>query len=119
MKLKFRFDPIPVFGWCVNSDPIFFKQMVTSVDNGGLIVQESIRKLNVNDEYAYVFYDSIQPLVVAKIYIGKVEYKGFYPEPTAPYGYTFHPQNQLHCKGLLIDDTLQGPDMIVLDSKKL
>lgn len=119
MKVFFSLAPISIFGWCVNSDAVFFQKIIRSAENGDPIVQESTRKVNENEEYAYVFYDSVKPLVVAKAFIGKVEYKGMYPEPGAPHGYIFYPNSELYFKGLLIDETEQGPDQIVRDNKRL
>ncbi len=119
MKLKFRQVPISVFGWCVNVDPSFFHQMINSVENGEPIVQESVRKVDETDEYAYLFYDSFNPPTLAKVFIGKVKYKGIYPEPVAPYGYTFDPNSELDIKALLIDETENGPDYVVLEYKRL
>lgn len=119
MKLKFNLVPISIFGWCVNTDPVFFQKIIRSAENGNPIVQESTRKLDEMEEYAYVFYDSLKPLVVAKAFIGKVKYKGMYPNPSAPHGYTFYPSSKLYFEALLIDETEEGPDIIVRDNKKL
>jgi hypothetical protein len=119
MKIVFRLVPIQIFGWCVNSDPSFFNHMINSVKNGESIVQESVRKVDENDVYAYLFYDSFNPPTLAKAFIGKVKLKGTYPEPTAPYGYIFNPNNDLQIKALLVDETEAGPDYVILDHKLL
>jgi hypothetical protein len=119
MKINFSLVPISIFGWCLNTDPVFFQKIIRSAAKGNPIVQDSTRKVDEMEEYAYVFYDSLNPLVIAKAFIGKVEYKGMYPNPSAPHGYIFYPNSELYFKGLLIDDTEQGPDQIVRDNKKL
>jgi hypothetical protein len=64
MKLKYNLVPISIFGWCVHTDPILFQKIIRSTENGIPILQESTRKVDEKEEYAYEFYDSIKPLVV-------------------------------------------------------
>jgi len=119
MKLKFYFGGIEVFGWCLNQDPNYFAQMISGVQNGEIIVQESIRLLHPQTEYVYIFFDSVNPVVIAKAFIGQVEYKGFYPDPIAPYGYLFSAKSEITISGIGTDPNMQVPDQVVLPKKKL
>lgn len=106
-----------MFGFCLNVDKIYFQDLINHAKNKGTIVQES-QYAPLNDkEYVYLFYESLAPLSLNTGFLGKVEIKGWYPFPDAPYGYLFYPESKLNFYALMIDPSGDYPDLVVLNFK--
>ena len=101
----------PVFGWTVDDDSDFYIELIEQVKKGASIVHEYSRKLDLSEEYIYIFFKSFHPTIVEAVFKGKVEYIGIFPEAVSPHAYKFTTTGEeVVLKNMSLVDTEEGND---------
>lgn len=119
MKVKFNNNIIPVLGWSDVAECQCYKQLAKDMNDGEIIINNTIREFEDEELCAYIFYNDFDSGILYTVFIGRVEFIGRHPNHFAPLVYAFWPISSIKVKGVRYCKCCEEPEAVMLKSKKL
>ncbi len=119
MKIELSNDNIPVLGWSDISECKCYKQLAKDINDGEVIIYNTIKEFEEEELCAYIFYDDYSKQTIYAVYSGRVEFIGRHHDHSAPFAYVFYPMKKIKIKGVGYYKCSGEPEAVMLKSKKL
>ena len=119
MKIEIKNNTLHVLGFSDLSKSKFYEQLEKDMQDGNPIFSNTVPELLDEEINAYIFYKDFKKGSISKVYSGRVEFVGIYPDHKSPFACVFYPLNKIDIKDVVYCKCCGRPDTVILKTKKL
>ena len=119
MKIELKSNTLPVLGYSDLSKSKFYEQLEKDMQDGNPIFSNTVPELLDEEICAYIIYKDFEKGSISKVYSGRVEFVGIYPDHRAPFACVFFPMKKVDVKDISYCKSCGRPDTVILKTKKL
>ena len=119
MKIELKSNTLPVLGYSDLSKSKFYEQLEKNMEDGEPLIYNTVPELLDEDICAYIIYKDFEKGSISKVYSGRVEFVGIYPDHKAPLACVFFPMKKVDVKDVSYCKCCGRPDVVILKTKRL
>jgi len=119
MKIELKSNTLPVLGYSDLSKSKFYEQLEKNMQDGKPIICNTVPELLDREICAYIIYKDFEKGSVSKVYSGKVEFVGIYPDHRSPLACVFSTMKKIDIEDVVYCKCCGKPDVVILKTKRL
>ena len=119
MNIKITNAQLPVLGYSDLSKSKFYEQLEKNMQDGKPIICNTVPELLDEEICAYIIYKDFEKGAISKVYSGRAEFVGIYPDHRVPFACVFSPIEKIDIEDIVYCKCCGRPDVVILKTKKL